>query len=73
MNHMVLTQRLKSSESSTWDGFTTLQRFTAGAGISLSTSKRWLKEGLPYYQACKRGRILIRPSDVEAFLQRKSR
>ncbi len=38
----------------------------------MSTVKRWIKEGLPYHQAQERGLILIKPADVEAFLQRKS-
>ena len=40
--------------------------------VSVSTTKRWLKEGLVYYQARDRGVILIKPEDVETFLQRKS-
>ena len=40
--------------------------------VSKSTVDRWVEKGLPYYQAPGRSLILIKPADVDAFLQRKS-
>jgi len=33
--------------------------------------KRWMERGLPYYQPCPRGRILVKPGDIESFLTRQ--
>jgi predicted site-specific integrase-resolvase len=41
------------------------------AGISPSTMKRWIRKGLPIFQAGPRAKVLIRPVDIEAFLTRQ--
>jgi hypothetical protein len=33
--------------------------------------KRWIKKGLPTYQAGPREKVLIRPADINAFLTRR--
>ncbi len=33
--------------------------------------RRWLDQGLPRHQAGPRGKVLIRPCDIEAFLTRQ--
>ena len=40
---------------------------------STRTVYRWLDQGLPFFQATPRSKILIRPDDVEKFLQRRCR
>ena len=41
------------------------------AGVSVKTLKRWIKKGLPTYQAGPREKVLIRPADIDAFLSRQ--
>jgi hypothetical protein len=43
------------------------------AGVSLRTFDRWIARGLPTYPAHPRGKVLVRRSDIEAFLQRRQR
>jgi hypothetical protein len=33
--------------------------------------KRWIRKGLPIFQAGPRAKVLIRPVDIEAFLTRQ--
>ncbi len=40
----------------------------AWAGVSVRTMKRWIKKGLPTYQAGPREKLLIRPADIDGFL-----
>lgn len=42
------------------------------ASVSTRTIKRYIKRGLPVYQGTSRGKILIRPSDIDLYLQRKT-
>ena len=39
--------------------------------VSRKTVQRWLRKGLPCYQEGPRSKVLIRPSDIEAFLTRR--
>ncbi len=32
---------------------------------------RWVDQGLPHYQARPRAKVLVRPEDVDAFLQKQ--
>jgi hypothetical protein len=41
------------------------------ADVSQRTIDRWIHQGLPVYQASPKTKVLIRPADVEFFLQRK--
>ena len=45
----------------------TAQRYSS----SRRTVKRWLDRGLPFFQAAPRSKVLIKPEDVENFLQRR--
>ena len=42
------------------------------ASVSTRTIKRWIKAGLTVYQGSPRGKILIRPNDIDLYLQRKA-
>ena len=42
------------------------------ASVSTRTIKRWIKAGLSVYQGTPRGKVLIRPSDIDVYLQRKA-
>jgi hypothetical protein len=37
----------------------------------MRTLKRWIAKGLPTYQAGPREKVLIRPTDIDAFLTRR--
>jgi len=52
-------------------GFLPLQEAAAWAGVSVRTLKRWINQGLPFYQAGPRTKVLIRPADIENFLTRQ--
>ena len=41
------------------------------ADVSQRTIDRWIHQGLPVYQASPQTKVLIRPADIECFLQRK--
>ncbi len=58
-------------QSSTSTGYMPLVDAAAWAGVSPRTLKRWIALGLPRYQAGRRSKVLIRPSDVEQFLTRQ--
>jgi len=52
-------------------GYMPLVEAAAWAGVSPRTLKRWIKRGLPVYQAGPREKVLLRPSDIDQFLTRK--
>ena len=52
-------------------GYLPLLEAAAWAGVSVRTMKRWIKKGLPTYQAGPREKVLIRPADIDAFLTRQ--
>jgi len=52
-------------------GYLPLVDAAAWAGVSVRTLKRWIGRGLPTYQAGPREKVLIRPADIEAFLNRR--
>lgn len=52
-------------------GYLSLPQAASWAGISEKTMKRWIRKGLPIYQAGAREKVLIRPIDINAFLTRK--
>ena len=52
-------------------GFMPLNEASAWAGVSPRTLRRWIDQGLPRYQVGSRGKVLIRPCDIEAFLTRQ--
>lgn len=49
-------------------GFLSLKHAADWADVSPKTIKRWLIQGLQYFQANPKGKILIRPCDIQAFL-----
>lgn len=52
-------------------GYLSLSEAARWAGVSTKTLLRWIKKGLPRYQAGAKEKVLIRPVDIEAFLTRK--
>ena len=52
-------------------GFMPLAEAAAWAGVSPRTMRRWISQGLPRHQAGPRGKVLIRPGDIEQFLTRQ--
>ena len=53
-------------------GYLPLKKAAAWAGVSRKTLKRWLAAGLPCYRACPRGKVLVRPADIDHFLTREA-
>ena len=51
--------------------YLTIDRVAAHASVSRRIVRRWIEQGLPYYQAVPHGRVLIRLEDVEQFLTRR--
>ncbi len=41
------------------------------AGVSTRTIKRWITRGLPAYQGSLRGKVLIKPGDIDLYLEKK--
>ena len=49
-------------------GYLPLLEAALWAGVSVRTLKRWIRKGLPTYQAGPKEKVLIRPADIDAFL-----
>jgi len=41
------------------------------AGVSPKTMRRWMAQGLPYYQTGPGHKVLLRLEDIQAFLTRR--
>jgi hypothetical protein len=52
-------------------GYLSLRRAALWAGVSERTLKRWTTKGLPRYQGEVRGKVLIKLTDIDAFLARR--
>jgi excisionase family DNA binding protein len=52
-------------------GFLSLDHAAEYADVSVRTLKRWIASGLPKYQAGPGSKVLIRPTDIEAYLTRQ--
>lgn len=52
-------------------GYLSLRGAARYASVSSRTIKRWIRAGLPVYQGTLRGKVLIRPSDIDAYLTRR--
>ena len=52
-------------------GLLSKQHAAVWADVSRRTLDRWIQQGLPVYQASPHTKVLIRPADIEFFLQRK--
>lgn len=52
-------------------GYLSLKAASQWASVSLKTLKRWIAAGLPVYQGSAGGKVLIRPQDIDQFLQRR--
>ncbi len=52
-------------------GYLSIEHAAKWADVSPRTLKRWIKAGLPIYQAEPRGKVLVKPSDIDQFLTRK--
>lgn len=52
-------------------GYLTIHRAAQYASVSPKTVSRWVASGLPVYQGTTRGKVLIRPADIDAYLTRR--
>jgi len=52
-------------------GYLSIEGAAQYASVSKRTIKRWVKAGLPVYQGTARGKVLIRPTDIDAYLTRR--
>lgn len=51
-------------------GYLSLNEAALWVGVSQRTLKRWIARGLPFYQGTRRGKVLVKPEDIEQFLTR---
>ncbi len=54
-----------------YQGYMPLVEAATWAGVSPRTLKRWIRRGLPIYQAGPREKVLVKPGDIDQFLTRK--
>jgi len=52
-------------------GYLSIKHAAAWADVSPRNIKRWIKAGLPTYQAGPQTKVLIKPGDIDAFLTRE--
>ncbi len=52
-------------------GYLSVRHAAVWADVSPRTITRWIKAGLPTYQAGPREKVLVKPSDIDDFLNRK--
>jgi excisionase family DNA binding protein len=53
-------------------GYLPISEAAQYASVSARTIKRWIKAGLPVYQGTFRGKVLIKPSDIDTYLEKKT-
>ena len=51
-------------------GFLSKKHAAVWADVSRRMMDRWIQQGLPVYQASPQSKVLIRPGDIEIFLER---
>ena len=61
----------KCDEVSVQPGYLTLRGAQAWTGMSQRTIKRWIVAGLPVYQGVTGGKLLVKPQDIDQFLQKR--
>ena len=52
-------------------GYLSLRDAATWAGVSPKTVRRWFGKGLPRHQAGPREKVLVRVTDIEAFLTKQ--
>lgn len=52
-------------------GYLTIHGAAQYASVSTKTLRRWITSGLPVHQGTTRGKVLIRPADIDAYLTRR--
>ena len=53
-------------------GYLPVKQAAVWAGVSPKTLKRWISGGLPHYRGSPRGKVLVRPADIDQFLTRET-
>ena len=66
------TQVTKQPQAPASVGYLSIGEAARYASVSTRTIKRWITRGLPVYQGTHRGKVLIRPGDIDLYLQRKT-
>jgi predicted site-specific integrase-resolvase len=52
-------------------GYLSLKKAAAWADVSQKTIKRWIAAGLPVYQSMPGGKVLVKPQEIDQFLQKR--
>lgn len=52
-------------------GFLSLKHAAVWADVSPKTVQRWITAGLPTYRATSGGKVLVKPCEIDRFLQRR--
>lgn len=63
---------MKSDRATLELGYLSLRDAATWAGVSPKTMRRWFGKGLPHHQAGPREKVLVRPTDIAAFLTRQA-
>jgi len=52
-------------------GYLPLKEAATWVGVSTRTLRRWISRGLPVYRGTSKGKLLLRPTDIDEFLVRE--
>ena len=52
-------------------GLLSLEHAAEWSDVSMKTVKRWISQGLPFFQSGPRSKVLIDPHDIRTFLHRR--
>ena len=52
-------------------GLLSLEHAAQWSDVSIKTVRRWISQGLPFFQSGPRSMILIDPNDIRTFLHRR--
>jgi predicted site-specific integrase-resolvase len=64
-------RKIAAMEHALQPGYLSLKKAAAWADVSIKTIKRWIAAGLPVYQGVTGGKVLVRPQDINSFLQKR--
>jgi hypothetical protein len=63
--------KIAAMEHTLQPGYLSLKKAAAWADVSQKTIKRWIAAGLPVYQSMPGGKVLVKPHEIDDFLQRR--
>ena len=64
---------MRNPEQGLIQSYLGIERTAQSCDVSQKTVKRWLDQGLAFYQAGHKSKILIDPADIRAFLTQRQK